>query len=85
MSTPTPAEPTAQTVVADVHQVLDTAKTGALEVVAAVEHIDFGTVLDDAKRVIHDSIEALKASLHDLFHGAQPSAPAVPTQVPPTS
>jgi ribosomal protein L1 len=81
VSTPTP-EPTAQTVVADVHEVLDAAKTGALEVVAAVESVGFGTVLDDAKKVIHDSIEALKASLRDLFHGAQPSAPA-PTQAPP--
>jgi hypothetical protein len=38
--------------------------------------------VDDAKKVIHDSIEALKRSLHDLFHGAQPSV-AVPTQVAP--
>lgn len=80
MSTPTP-EPTAQTVVADVHEVLDAAKTGALEVVAAVEAVGFSTVVDDAKRVIHDSIEALKKSLHDLFHGAQPAGT---TQTPPT-
>lgn len=89
MSTPTPAEPTAQTVVADVHEVLDAAKTGALEVVAAVEAIGFGTVVEDAKKVIHDSIEALKASLHDLFHGAQPAAQPstvqAPTQAPPMS
>jgi len=78
---PTPT-PDATTVVADVHEVLDAAKTGALEVVTAAEAIGFSTVVEDAKKVIHDSIEALKTSLHDLFHGAPA---AVPTQTPPTA
>jgi hypothetical protein len=84
VSTP---EPTAQTVVADVHTALDTAKTDALAAVAAVEHIGFGTAVDDVKKVISDSIEALKASVHDLLHGAQPAVPAPATSpdTPPTA
>lgn len=72
---PTPT-PDATTVVTDVHEVLDAAKTGALEVVAAVEHIGFGTVLDDAKKAIHDGIDLIKQRISELLHGAQPPTSA---------
>lgn len=68
MSTPTPAEPTAETVVADVHQALDTAKQQITDTVAAVEHLDFGALVDEAKQLAHDAIEVLKADLAKLFH-----------------
>lgn len=79
---PTPT-PDATTVVADVHEVLDAAKTGALEVVAAVEAIGVGTVVEDVKKAIHDGIDLIKQRVSELIHGA-PAAP-VPTQTPPTA
>lgn len=71
MSTTEPT-PDAATVIADVHTALDTAKADVQAVVAAVEHIDFGTVLEDAKKAIHDGIELIKERVAALFHGAQP-------------
>ncbi len=81
MSTPTP-EPTADTVVADVHQVLDTAKTQVADAVAAAEHLDFGALASEAKQLVHDTIEVPKAEPAKLFprHG---SDTPVPTQAPP--
>jgi hypothetical protein len=73
MSTPTP-EPTPQTVVDEVHQVLDTAKTAAQAAIAAVEHLDFGTLAGEAKQVLHDGIELIKQRVSNLFHGAAPVA-----------
>lgn len=81
---PTPT-PDATTVVTDVHEVLDAAKTGALEVVAAVEAFGVGTVVEDVKKAIHDGIELIKQRVSELLHGAQPSVPPVPTQTPPTA
>jgi ribosomal protein L1 len=69
MSTPTPS-PTPETVVADVHQALDTAKEQASTALAAVEHLDFGAVATEAKQALHDAIEVVKDKIAALFgHG----------------
>lgn len=81
MSTPT--EPSPQTVVDDVHQVLDTAKQQATDAVTAIEHLDFGALAGEAKQLVHDALQVLKDDIAKLFHRGQP---AVPTQVaPPTA
>jgi hypothetical protein len=82
MTTPTPdpapAEPTAATVVADVHQVLDTAKQQITEAVAEVEHLSLGHLAIDARQLVHDALELAKERVTALFHGA-------PTQAPPAN
>lgn len=78
MSTPTPepapTAPTAATVVADVHQVLDTAKADAQTAVDGIEHAGLGHLVDDAKALVEHAIEDLKERLHDLIHGTTPPA-----------
>lgn len=68
---------------ADVHTVLDTAKNDAQTAVTALEHVCLGTVLDDAKQVIHDGVELIRERLSALIHGAP--APAEPADTPPAS
>jgi hypothetical protein len=80
MSTPTPAEPTAATVVADVHAALDTANQDITDVLSTVEHLDFGTVAAEAKQVVHDLFQVGKDRIEALF-----GHPTVPTQTPPTA
>ncbi len=71
MSTTEPT-PDVQTVVADVHQVLDTAQVVAQQAVTGIEHAGFGHLVGDAKALVERAFEALKLDLHNLFHGAQP-------------
>ena len=79
---PTPAapatEPTAATVVADVHQVLDTAKTDAQTAVDGIEHAGFGHLVDDAKALVERAFDGLKQELHDLVHGSAPAEQPTP-------